>query len=65
MFPYNVVVTWDLQTKQLSHSLAHLFVPDSNETGFHETSEEHVKAVSFVGGNAAGKHIYERAGLGK
>lgn len=27
-------------------------------------SKEHVRAVSFVGGNAAGKHIYERAGLG-
>ena len=25
--------------------------------------KEHVKAISFVGGNAAGKHIYDRAGL--
>ena len=23
---------------------------------------EHVRAVSFVGGNAAGRHIYQRAG---
>lgn len=35
--------------------------------GGHDTvnflcDNEHVKAVSFVGGNAAGKHIYERAG---
>jgi len=35
--------------------------------GAHDTvnflcDNEHIRAVSFVGGNAAGKHIYERAG---
>ncbi|CAK9100288.1 unnamed protein product [Durusdinium trenchii] len=35
--------------------------------GGHDTvnflcDNEHIRAVSFVGGNAAGKHIYERAG---
>jgi hypothetical protein len=52
-------------TNKAVQSRAFFWLRTSSETGFRENSKEHVKAVSFVGGNAAGKHIYERAGPGK